>query len=607
MRSLFSFTAILMLVSPLVFSAPSFETDVETDAKPYTSLNLNNDPDVFRFAIISDNAGGPRWGIFEEAMAKLNLLQPEFVISTGDLIEGYEDDAAAINKQWDRLVAARDKLEMPFFHVPGNHDQGRELWSQTFNARFGKGYYHFVYKNVLFLCIATNTGPDFGTGISQEVVDYAKGVLDEHKDVRYTLMFQHKPLWNDEKNLEWKQIEEALKGRPCTVFAGHTHNYLSQERDGISFITLATTGGGSALRGPAYGEFDHIAWVTMRKDGPRVANLLLDGIYDKDARTSQAASKLGLFSFGAAISASPLAVSSPQFDSATSHLTITNPADTPMRVKVLTETAAGVHVEPGTVAAIVPPQGKHEVDLRVSADSAIPAPQAQPVVLHWTAAYDGNNTRPVELAGQIVLPVDAPFEIAAAASAPSVDGNLADWGDLPYVVNQPVDIYTTAQAWKGPHDGSFRFGVSHDDQFLYVAVKCTDNDPCFDGWKYWEDFAILLVDGRASEKDDIKTAGFSVMAGPELDAAQVEEYSMGKAPDGVKTAGIPAADGFTAEFAIPVSYLNERQGGAWSHVRLNLAFSDFDKTDSRDGATLLYWRPQWERKLVFNSGLFNKK
>ena len=35
--------------------------------------------------------------------------------------------------------------------------------------------------------------------------------------------------------------------------------------------------------------------------------------------------------------------------------------------------------------------------------------------------------------------------------------------------------------------------------------------------------------------------------------------------------------------------------------------SDFDPGDTRDGSTILYWRPQWERKIDFNSGLFIKK
>src|SRR5262249_55882133 len=39
------------------------------------------------------------------------------------------------------------------------------------------------------------------------------------------------------------------------------------------------TGGGSRLRGLRYGEFDHIVWVTVKKDAePIFANLMLDGI-----------------------------------------------------------------------------------------------------------------------------------------------------------------------------------------------------------------------------------------------------------------------------------------------------------------------------------------
>lgn len=45
-----------------------------------------------------------------------------------------------------------------------------------------------------------------------------------------------------------------------------------------------TRGGGSRLRGVRYGEFDHITWVTMKPDGPVLANLMLDGIYPEDMR-----------------------------------------------------------------------------------------------------------------------------------------------------------------------------------------------------------------------------------------------------------------------------------------------------------------------------------
>ncbi len=62
------------------------------------------------------------------------------------------------------------------------------------------------------------------------------------------------------------------------MFAGHEHRYQRFIRRGMNYYQLATTGGGSSLRGLRRGEIDHFAWVTMKKDGPVVANVLLDGI-----------------------------------------------------------------------------------------------------------------------------------------------------------------------------------------------------------------------------------------------------------------------------------------------------------------------------------------
>src|SRR5690242_7591922 len=63
---------------------------------PWTSLNLNNKDRDFQFVIVTDRTGGHRPGVFGQAVKKINLLQPEFVISVGDLIEGGSED----NGQW---------------------------------------------------------------------------------------------------------------------------------------------------------------------------------------------------------------------------------------------------------------------------------------------------------------------------------------------------------------------------------------------------------------------------------------------------------------------------------------------------------------------------
>jgi hypothetical protein len=36
-----------------------------------------------------------------------------------------------------------------------------------------------------------------------------------------------------------------------------------------------------------YGEFDHVVWVTMKKDGPLLANVMLDGILPENLQTPE--------------------------------------------------------------------------------------------------------------------------------------------------------------------------------------------------------------------------------------------------------------------------------------------------------------------------------
>src|SRR5581483_10904394 len=78
---------------PSPSSVPPDKIRVEVEAKnPWTNLRVNNDPREFRFAIVSDRTGGHRAQVFSKAVERLNLLQPEFVISVGDLIEGYTEE-----------------------------------------------------------------------------------------------------------------------------------------------------------------------------------------------------------------------------------------------------------------------------------------------------------------------------------------------------------------------------------------------------------------------------------------------------------------------------------------------------------------------------------
>src|SRR5262249_56743514 len=103
----------------------------------------------------------------------------------------------------------------------------------------------------------------------------------------------HKPSWHSSAFAKsgWPEVEAGLADMPYTVFVGHVHRYRKYVRQGRNYYQLATTGGGSKMRGVPYGEFDQIVWVTMKKDGPVIANLLLDAILPDDLKTPESDEK----------------------------------------------------------------------------------------------------------------------------------------------------------------------------------------------------------------------------------------------------------------------------------------------------------------------------
>jgi hypothetical protein len=293
-RILLATVVVGLLVSALAFSGgkktpakADLQIDVE-NRNPWTHLRLNDAPETFHFIVVSDRTGGHRPRIFSQAIEQINMLQPAFVVSVGDLIEGYSKDPAVLAAQWKEFQGYTHKLQMPFFYVPGNHDMANPVETEVWKERFGRRYYHFLYKDVLFLAINSDDPNEDKEGrISKEQVEYFEKVLRDNPKVRWIFVCVHKPIWT-QNNLDssgWLDIEKALAGRNYTVFAGHIHRYQKFVRQGMNYYQLATTGGGSRLRGVAYGEFDHVAWITMKPAGaPVIANIMLDGILPENLK-----------------------------------------------------------------------------------------------------------------------------------------------------------------------------------------------------------------------------------------------------------------------------------------------------------------------------------
>jgi calcineurin-like phosphoesterase family protein len=373
---------------------------VDSKLKPWSHLDFNNDPNNFQFVVVSDRTGGARPGVFEDGIRKINLLQPEFVMSVGDLIQGGTTNRQIINTQWVEFRTFVERLQMPFFFVPGNHDISNDVMAEEWVSRFGKPYYHFVYRDVLFLCLNT-------TKMSAAQRDYVADALAKNPNVRWTLVFMHKPLWDYEEETGWREIEALLKGRKHTVIAGHRHSYTKFERNDQSYIVLASTGASSKLRGRAFGEFDQVGWVTMTDHGPILANIYLDGIWDENIRTDEMVRTLENALEGKAVTFERMFTNamyrgSATFSGATSQLLLTNKADMPMKFRARLHSTDQVHVQPAQIEQVLPPGSVATVQISLETPGTIPVKDLTLLSADWSITYDFPNVPPVEITGKHV-------------------------------------------------------------------------------------------------------------------------------------------------------------------------------------------------------------
>jgi hypothetical protein len=134
---------------------PIFRQNITGGVLPWSGEHFDDSGNKFTFAIHSDLTGGEREDIYEVAVAQLSLLRPEFIINVGDLIEGGTEDVANINAQWESFDERARRAKAPLFYVGGNHDRTGQVMQDVWQDRLGPGYYHFRYKDTLFLVLDT--------------------------------------------------------------------------------------------------------------------------------------------------------------------------------------------------------------------------------------------------------------------------------------------------------------------------------------------------------------------------------------------------------------------------------------------------------------------
>ena len=124
-----------------------------------------------RFAIIGDRTGDHMPGIYEQIVAEVERMKPDFVLTVGDMIEGYTADTNRLNQQWGEYKSMISKLSMPIYFTPGNHDITTDAALGTYQKQIGKPYYSFDIGGIHFI-ILDNSRWDSSKDLPKEQLDW---------------------------------------------------------------------------------------------------------------------------------------------------------------------------------------------------------------------------------------------------------------------------------------------------------------------------------------------------------------------------------------------------------------------------------------------------
>jgi predicted phosphodiesterase len=200
------------------------------------------EPASFRFVVLGDRTGEAVAGVWEQAWRELAGESPAFVIESGDMIEGLHDETAA--DQWREV----ESILKPFsrfrlYAVPGNHD----IWSEASEALYDRHterppHYSFDYGDAHFT-ILDNSRSD---GLEAGELTFLENDLKAHASQPLKLVFMHRPYWLMDvavKNSNFALHRIVHEYGVRYVIAGHLHQLLRLELDGVTYVSMPSSGG----------------------------------------------------------------------------------------------------------------------------------------------------------------------------------------------------------------------------------------------------------------------------------------------------------------------------------------------------------------------------
>ncbi|MBD3226660.1 MAG: hypothetical protein GF329_00595 [Candidatus Lokiarchaeota archaeon] len=250
---------------------------IYTDHEPRAVSVVSEFKENFSFIHITDlHLGDPRgftesirktlgWKSLKKSIDEINLIHPDFVIITGDLVYG-QLYPFEYKREYKKCYEVLQRFDVPTYLCPGNHDGYRRIGEdglKFWNEYFGPFYYSFNYGNHHFIACNSYDMPDllrisisffalnWGGNIGDGQLQWIENDLQTRNYENLYLFMHHNPLWETKK---YSFIRKKYQNRiellslideynANMVLAGHIHADNVTIINDTIFVTTTTPAG----------------------------------------------------------------------------------------------------------------------------------------------------------------------------------------------------------------------------------------------------------------------------------------------------------------------------------------------------------------------------
>ncbi len=536
---------------------------------PYTS-QPGSLGDTYRFVVVGDLTGGEIPGLFSYAVDRINELAPDFVITVGDLIEGYTSNKSVILGQWKDFHQRIQKLDAPFYYLAGNHDVGNPVLQAVWDSIYGRSHYTFRVNKDLFIVL--NTFEAGKAGISPAQFDMVRKALQSHPASGRVFVFSHGPLWRRSDD-----FIALLEGREAYYFCGHEHHYIHKKYKSQDHYMLAGLATGDVAN-DGLGLFHNLMYVTVMPSQVHLSNMKLEGLLSPSVVDDFTEKQVNMLMRNDWAKITPTILRDSYSREIKTTLTVRNDSDYPLSVTAEPAVIPGLkirHIDGFEVAA-----GKTKmVDVTFETTRKLNVDSLPKIGLR--------------LAGRLMQPGrDISAEVFTEWVVDEVKRCSPATNHYIYCVN-PGQIDEDWD-WSGLDDGSFAYQVYSDKDNIHVYVKTTDDKLVrySDHSPVTDKVSICFSPDTAIKSTTY--AAFDFIPGSDV---VLDKKSTMKS---VTYTGKCSIDGNAMEAYLKISRKHLKNNS----FRINFSFTDADDTINLD-PSVIWWKPRWgSRNDYVGAGVF---